>query len=272
MSGELGAGELSGQTILVTGAASGIGFAYAEVSARNGAALVLLDRDADGLEAKAAELRAAGTEVATFTVDISDPAQVDAAFDEIQERFEVDGAFLNAGVNRTVSPRLPDGAIDVASREDWRRVMSINLDGLFFTLQRTAGLMKPRGRGTIVVTGSTAGLRPEPLIGYAYTASKHAVHGLCRQAAIDLAPFGVRLNVIAPGSFSTNIAGPTPPPAARTEMWTKSIPLGRLGQTPELQELALLLISQTRSSFMTGGVYVIDGGASALTQITTESL
>ena len=272
MSGEQGAGELSGRTILVTGAASGIGFAYAEVSARNGAALVLLDRDADGLEAKADELRAAGAEVTTFTVDISDPAQVDAAFDEIERAFEIDGAFLNAGVNGTVSPRLPAGEIDVASREDWRRVMSINLDGLFFTLQRTAGIMKPRRRGTIVVTGSTAGTRPEPLIGYAYTASKHAVHGLCRQAAIDLAQYGVRLNVIAPGSFRTNIAGPKPPPPEKTEIWNRSIPLGRHGQTPELQELALLLISETRSSFMTGGVYVIDGGATALTQITTESL
>jgi NAD(P)-dependent dehydrogenase (short-subunit alcohol dehydrogenase family) len=242
------------------------------VSARNGAALVLIDRDADGVEAKAAELRALGSEVTTFTADISDPEQVDAVFDEIAERFEVDGAFLNAGVNGTVSPRLPAGEIDVTSREDWRRVMSINLDGFFYTLQRTAGMMKPRRRGTIVVTGSTAGLRAEPLIGYAYVASKHAVHAVSKQVAIDLAAYGIRLNVIAPGSFRTNIAGPTPPPPEKTAIWNKSIPLGRHGQTPELQELALLLISETRSSFMTGGVYVIDGGASALTQITTDSL
>lgn len=272
MSGERASGELRGRTILVTGAGSGIGYAYAEVSARNGADLVLIDRDADGVEAKAAELRAHGTEVTTFTADISDPEQVDAVFDEIAERFEVDGAFLNAGVNGTVSSRLPDGHIDVTSREIWHRVMGINLDGFFYTLQRTAGMMKPRRRGTIVVTGSTAGLRVEPLVGYAYVASKHAVHAVSRQAALELSQFGIRVNVIAPGSFRTNIAGPGPAPADKVEMWNRGIPLGRHGQTDELQEMALLLISETRSTFMTGGVYVVDGGASVLTQITTDLL
>ncbi|WP_336630383.1 MULTISPECIES: SDR family NAD(P)-dependent oxidoreductase [unclassified Microbacterium] len=265
-------GELEGRTILITGAASGIGAAYTDVSARNGARLVLIDRDGEGVEAKAAALRAGGSEVATFSADISDPAQVDSVFDEIQARFEVDGAFLNAGVNGTVSPRLPDGEIDVASREIWNRVIGINLDGFFYTLQRTAGMMKPRRRGTIVVTGSTSGVRAEPLIGYAYIASKSAVHAVSRQAALELSKYGIRLNVIAPGSFRTNIAGPGTPDPAKVEIWNRGIPLGRHGETPELEELALLLISEARSSFMTGGVYVVDGGASVLTQITTDLL
>ena len=265
-------GELSGRTILVTGGASGIGSAYADVSARNGAALVLIDRDPEGLEVKAEELREAGAVVATYTADISDAAQVDAAFDEIEQQHPIDGAFLNAGVNGSVSQRLPEGEIDVTSREDWHRVLSINLDGFFFTLQRTARIMKPRRRGTIVVTGSTAGFRAEPLIGYPYVASKHAVHALARQAALELVHHGIRLNIIAPGSFQTNIGGKTPPPPGKAEIWKKSIPLGRYGETDELHDLALLLISETRSSFMTGGVYVIDGGASALTQVTTDEL
>jgi len=264
-------GILDGRTIVITGAASGIGSAYADVSARNGAALVLIDRDAEGVEAKAAALRETGAEVATFTADISDRDQVDEVFDAIGAQFEIDGAFLNAGVNGTVASRLPEGEIDVTSREIWDRVIGINLNGFFFTLQRTAGLMKPHRRGTIVVTGSTSGVRTEPLIGYAYIASKTAVHAVSRQAALELSKYGIRINVIAPGSFRTNIAGPNPPPPEKLEMWNKTIPLGRHGQTPELEELALLLISD-RSSFMTGGIYLIDGGASALNQITADQL
>lgn len=265
-------GELEGRTLVVTGAASGIGSAYADVSARNGAALLLLDRDPETLAAKADELRRDGAAVSEYVADIADPEQVDEVFERMGAEHPVDGGFLNAGVNGTTSFRVPGGELENTDRDVWRRVLGINLDGFFWTLQRTAGLLKKAGHGTIVVTGSTSGVRAEPLIGYAYIASKTAVHAIVRQASLELSKWGIRINAIAPGSFRTNIAGPLPPPPEKLEIWNKGIPLGRHGQPPELEELALLLISETRSSFMTGGIYVVDGGASVLTQITADQL
>lgn len=263
-------GVLKDKSILITGAASGIGHAYARVSAREGAKLILIDRDVAGLDAKAEEFRRGGTAVSTYVCDISDGAAVDQTWAEIGEAHALDGAFLNAGVNGTVPTRNPDGEIDKASRDTWERVIGINLSGFFFTLQRTAGLLKARGAGQIVVTGSTSGVRAEPLIGYAYVASKTAVHGVVKQASLELAKYGVRINAIAPGSFRTNIAGGQPPQPEKVAMWNNGIPLGRHGETPELEELALLLISG-RSSFMTGGIYVVDGGASVLSQVTMDT-
>lgn len=264
-------GILTDKTVLITGAASGIGHAYARVSAREGASLVLIDRDAEGLALKADEFRDAGTIVSTFVCDISDGAHVDAVWAQVGEAHVIDGAFLNAGVNGTKPTRSPEGEIDVASREIWDRVIGIDLTGFFYTLQRTAGLMKPRRQGQIVVTGSTSGVRAEPLIGYAYVAAKTAVHAVVRQASLELAKYNVRINTIAPGSFRTNIAGTQPPPPEKLAVWNAGIPLGRHGETPELEELALLLISE-RSSFMTGGVYVVDGGASVLSQVTMHDM
>lgn len=265
-------GELAGRTIVITGAASGIGSAYANVSAREGATLLLVDRNKESLAEKARELRERDVEVHEYVADISDPDQVDAAFDAMRAEHTVDGAFLNAGINGTASFRLPEGELQNADREVWRRVLGVNLDGLFYTLQRTAGLLKETGHGTIVVTGSTAGTRAEPLIGYAYVASKAAVHAVVRQAALELSKWGIRINVIAPGSMRTNIAGPLPAPPEKVAIWNNSIPLGRHGQPEELEELALLLISETRSSFATGGIFVMDGGASVLTQVTVDTL
>lgn len=262
---------LERKRIVVTGGASGIGLAYARAVAREGASLVLVDRDGDGLDARAQQFRADGVNVETFVCDIADADSVDSVWRAIGEAGAIDGAFLNAGVNGTAPTRSTDGELDHASREIWHRVLDINLNGFFYTLQATAAVMKAAGHGQIVVTGSTAGTRPEPLIGYAYVASKSAVHAVAKQAALELAKYGIRINVIAPGSFSTNIAGTQPPSPGKVAAWTASIPLGRYGDTRELEELALLLISD-RSSFMTGGVYVVDGGASALTQVTMPGM
>jgi NAD(P)-dependent dehydrogenase (short-subunit alcohol dehydrogenase family) len=117
--------------------------------------------------------------------------------------------------------------------------------------------MKPQGSGRIVVTASTAGLTSEPLVCYGYAASKAAVIGLARHAALELAPHGVRVNVIAPGPFKTRIAGGVTPEGERE--WAALVPLGRMGETEELKGLALLLASPA-SSFMTGAVIPIDGG------------
>lgn len=260
--------SLQGKVVLVTGAASGIGSAYADACAGAGAELILMDRDEELLAASVAQLRADGVGVTSQVVDISDPAGLAAAFDAIAE---LDGAFLNAGINAGASLRTAEGRLGSFDRDTWQRVLDINLTGFFDSLQHTARIMKARRRGAIVVTGSTSGVRAEPLVSYAYVAAKTAVHAVARQAALELVESGIRINVIAPGPFNTRIGGSGPRPADKTALWERSIPMGRWGNPHELAQLALLLVSDA-SSFMTGGVYVADGGASVLTQVRADEL
>jgi NAD(P)-dependent dehydrogenase (short-subunit alcohol dehydrogenase family) len=123
--------------------------------------------------------------------------------------------------------------------------------------------MRRQGAGRIIVTASTAGLRNDPLVSNSYVAAKAAIVNLTRQAALSLAPFGVHVNAIAPGPFHTNLGsdGAVVRSRAATEAkWSKTIPLGRMGQPEEIKGLALLLASPA-SSFITGAVFPIDGGA-----------
>lgn len=260
--------SLEDRVVLVTGAGSGIGEAYAGACAGAGAELVLLDRNGERLEETATRLRAAGTRVSTHVADITDAAGLAAVFDGLPR---LDGAFLNAGINAGASLRTADGQLGSFDSDTWQRVLDINLTAFFDTLQHTARIMKRQRSGNIVVTGSTAGVRAEPLVSYAYVAAKTAVHAVARQAALELVDFGIRINVIAPGPFNTRIGGDGPRPADKTALWERSIPLGRWGNPEELAQLALLLVSDA-SSFMTGGVYVADGGASVLTQVRADEL
>ncbi|MDQ0772566.1 dihydroxy-acid dehydratase [Streptomyces aurantiacus] len=145
------------------------------------------------------------------------------------------------------------------------------LDGLFHSLQHSARVMKKQRSGSIVVTASTAGPRAEPRVSYPYVASKSAVVGLVRQASLELARFNVRINALAPGPVVTSIGGTGPRPAAALAAWEDSVPMRRWGRPDDVAGLALLLASGA-SSWMTGGIHVVDGGASALTQIPSDAL
>jgi len=139
----------------------------------------------------------------------------------------------------------------------WRRVLAVNLDGVLHTMRAAAAVMKPQRSGRIVVTASTAGLRADPMVCYGYAASKAAVINVAKQAALELAPHGVHVNVIAPGPIKTRIGGGVTSESEKA--WAALVPLGRMGETEELKGLALLLASRA-SSFMTGAVITIDGG------------
>ena len=251
--------------VVVTGAASGLGFAIAEVLADCGARVTLADIDADLLERSTAALAERGGKVRAAVVDVSDADRVQAMIDEVVAADGgVDVVFANAGIGSTPGWAVPDGqTLDTVASADWDKVLGVNLHGILYTMKSAAGAMKRQGSGRIVVTSSVAGLRPEPVVCYGYIASKAAVLNLVRQAALELAPHGVRVNAICPGPFKgTRIgAGATLDPDPELErQWAQTVPLGRMAEPDELKGLALLLASPA-SGFITGAAHVIDGGA-----------
>ena len=251
--------DVTGRRVVVTGAASGLGLAIAEVLADCGARVTLADVDEARVATEAAQLAVRGGDVRTAVVDVADPEAVRGLFrDVVEVQGGVDVVFANAGIAAVPGYANEGGQeLHTVADEDWRRVLSINQDGVLFTMREAAAVMKPQGSGRIVVTASTAGLRADPMVCYGYAASKAAVINVARQAALELAPHGVHVNVIAPGPIKTRIAGGVTPEGEK--QWAALVPLGRMGEPEELQGLALLLASPA-SSFITGAVIPIDGG------------
>ena len=153
--------------------------------------------------------------------------------------------------------------LDTVRREDWDRVLDVNLNGVMHTMRAAAAVMKRQGAGRIVVTASNAGLRPEPMVCYGYAASKAAVIHMVRHAALELAQDGILVNAICPGPFYGTLIGggvTEHPTEEMKAMWAELIPLGRMADPEELKGLVVLLASPA-SSFITGAAHVIDGGS-----------
>jgi NAD(P)-dependent dehydrogenase (short-subunit alcohol dehydrogenase family) len=254
---------------VVTGAASGLGFAMAEVLADCGARVTLADIDGELLERSTKALEDRGGRVRGSVVDVSDADRVQALFDEVVTADGgVDVVFANAGMATNPGFAVEGGErIDDIDRAAWDTVIGVNLDGVIFTMKSAAAAMRRQGGGRIVVTSSVAGIRPEPVVCYSYVASKAALLNVVRQAALDLAPDNVLVNAICPGPFKgTRIgAGATLDPDPETErQWASTVPVGRMAAPEELKGLVLLLASPA-GSFITGAAHVIDGGAAIAT-------
>lgn len=260
--------SMDGRGAVVTGAGSGLGRAMAEAMAEAGARVTLADIDGDRAAAVAGALRDQGSDVRTAVVDVADASAVTAVIEEATASYgRLDAVFANAGISAGRSYSDPTGRLDVFSRDAWERVLAVNLTGVLNTMSAAATVMRRAGRGKIVVTASTAGLRADPMVGYPYIAAKAAVVNLVKQAALELAPHGVTVNAIAPGPFKTNIGGSRGADPAVEKAWAETVPLSRMGDPEEIKGLALLLGSDA-SSFMTGAVYPVDGGALALSHQT----
>lgn len=259
--------NVSGRVAFVTGAASGLGLAMAEVLAENGACVIMADIDADALEAQVRKMREAGSAVEAALLDVADTDRLRQGIDAVVKKHgRLDAVFANAGISSgpgfaTVAGRI-SGQIDHTSLATWGRVLDVNLTGVFVTMQAAAAHMKAQRSGRIIVTSSIAGRRAETLVGYPYAATKAALNNLVRQAARELAPYNVLVNAIAPGVFLTNIGGGRLRDPAAQEEFRRIVPLGRIADAGEIKGLALFLASPA-SSYVTGTVIPVDGGVTA---------
>jgi NAD(P)-dependent dehydrogenase (short-subunit alcohol dehydrogenase family) len=250
--------------VIVTGAANGLGFAMAEVLADCGAKVTLADIDGPHVERVTRTLVDKGGQARSFVVDVSDETQVQALFDDVVAAHGgVDVVFANAGIAAVPGFGVEGGqTLDTVQRSDWDRVLGINLSGVLFTMKAATAVMKRQRAGRIIVTASAAGLKPEPMVCYGYSASKGAVVNMVRQAALELAPQGIMVNAICPGPFKGTMigGGVTQDPEPELEAaWSSTIPLRRMALPEELKGLVVLLASPA-SSFITGHTHVIDGG------------
>lgn len=260
--------DIRGRSALVTGAASGLGLAFAEAMAEGGAKVTLTDVDGEGAEREAARLRASGHEARADQLDVSDRAATERVFDAHAAAFGgLDIVFANAGVG--IGPgfwspdgtRSVDGQVDTYDADLWDRSIAINLTGAYNTMRHAARLMKAGGKGgSIIATASNAGLILEPIVPLPYHPAKAGVLHMVRALALELAEYRIRVNAIAPGPFVTNIGGgwAKKDPAVR-KAFDQTIPLGSMAETDQIKPLALLLASDA-SSFMTGSHVLIDGG------------
>jgi NAD(P)-dependent dehydrogenase (short-subunit alcohol dehydrogenase family) len=254
-----------GKTVVVTGGASGIGLAIARGYVENGAQVIVLDIDQKALDVAASTL---GEGAETLVTDISDKAAVDLVFDAIDARHAgIDVVFANAGIGGGPGfavpggERIPEGSLDGMPMADWDRMLAVNLTGVRNTIAAAARIMKARGAGgRIITTSSAAAVVNVPFVSTAYHAAKAAVAHLTRHAALELAPFNILVNAIAPANFITNIGGGEMKNDDVRAVFARASALGRTADPEEIAGLALFLGSSA-SSYVTGVHLLIDGGA-----------
>jgi meso-butanediol dehydrogenase / (S,S)-butanediol dehydrogenase / diacetyl reductase len=247
--------RVNGKTVVVAGAAGGMGRAVARLLLDEGASVVLVDRDEKPLEALEAELPA-GRRASSVVCDLTDEDQVR----DLAARLDIVDGLLN------LQGIAPFAAIGDTTTAQWRAVLDANLSSVFLTCREIGGMMARRGMGSIVNVASTAGLFGVPQMA-AYTAAKHGVVGLTRALAVELGEHGVRVNCICPGATLTPMLMTTPDSyrAART----RRVPLGRLADPADQAAVAMFLISDD-SAYLSGAAIPVDGGISAVAPGTAE--
>ncbi len=247
-------GQFDGKVVVVTGAGSGIGRATALAFAREGARLVVADVSVEGAEETARRIRDQGGEAIVTRTDVSRPDDVEAMVRAAVEAFgRLDCAFNNAGIGGA-SAQTADYTL-----EDWNRLIGINLTGTWLCMKYEIAQMLTQGGGAIVNNSSILGLvgfRSAP----AYVASKHAVLGLTKTAALEYAQAGIRVNAVCPGFIHTPMVDQaTARRAGMAEAIVALEPVGRMGQPEEVAE-AVLWLCAPGASFVTGEALVVDGG------------
>jgi len=246
--------DFSGKVALVTGAAAGMGLATAQAFAKAGAAVVLADFNEDTVKAEAKKLVAAGHKVLSVRCDVSDDVQVAAMVERTVAEFgRLDAAFNNAGVMSQIAQTSD------STREEWDRVIGINLRGVWSCMKHELRHMERQGSGAIVNNASVGALTGNPGIG-SYIASKHGVIGLTRTAALEYVKKGIRVNAVNPGLIDTQIGHAVFKGDERVYgEAANSVSIGRAGRPEEIASVVLWLCSPG-ASYVVGHGLTVDGG------------
>jgi NAD(P)-dependent dehydrogenase (short-subunit alcohol dehydrogenase family) len=247
---------MTGKVVLLTGALSGIGRAAVMAFARQGAEVVVSGRRDEEGEKLAEQLRALGREAAYVRADVRQEDDVRSLVELTLERF----GRLDAAVNSAGSEGVPGPLVD-QSADNYVDTFEANVLGLVFCLKHQLTAMRQRGHGVIVNLSSTMGHKAAAGMSI-YVASKHAVEGLTKAAALEAAAYGVRVNAIAPGPTDTEMLTRLARDPARRAAMTSSVPLGRVATAEEVAD-AILFVASDQASFITGQVLCVDGGKSA---------
>jgi NAD(P)-dependent dehydrogenase (short-subunit alcohol dehydrogenase family) len=247
---------MKGQVVLVTGALAGIGRATALAFAREGAHVVVSGRrDEEGRKLEA-ELRALGVEAEFVRADVRHEEDVRKLIDRTVARFgRLDVAVNNAGTEGQSGPLTEQTA------ENYAATFDTNVLGVLLSLKHELRVMLAQRRGSIVNVSSVAGR-----VGFAgasvYVASKHAVEGLTKSAALEAAPAGVRVNIVAPGPIETGMLDRFTGTAENKAGLVAGVPLGRVGSPEEVAQ-AIVFVASDKASFITGASLMVDGGITA---------
>lgn len=249
---------LEGRVAFLTGAGSGIGRAGAVALARHGAAVIATDRDPLLAEAVAAEIVAAGGRAEALDLDVTDDVALTGAIRTTSGRYgRLDILHSHAGI------QIP-GRLDEVSAADMDASWRLNVRSHFIAVRAAMAEMKPRGRGSIIVTASNSGVQYDREM-IAYCTTKHAVIAMVRQIAVDYARYGVRCNALCPGfvdtAFNAGFEAQMGGRAALERYVSGAIPMARWGTAEEISE-SIVYLASDRSSFMTGHALVIDGAES----------
>lgn len=237
--------------VLITGAARGIGFTIAQQFALEGAYLTIFDCHKDNLDSAVGQLEREGAAVSGIVVDVSKRMEVLKAVEKTENKAPVDILINNAGIAKETS------FLEI-EEEEWKKILDINLSGMFYVSQSVCKYMVKRGRGVVINMSSKNGLDGEA--GYAhYNSSKGGIIMLTKTMALELASRGIRVNAVCPGYIQTPMSMEIDPPEFTQKFVDRYIPLNRPGQMTDIAPMFLFLASE-ESGFITGQTFVIDGG------------